>query len=307
MGVNKNTCLWILDFLVQRPQFVFLKNDFNVVSSSIRILNTGAPQGTVLSPILFIIYTNDCRTIFNNIPIIKYADDTIVQALISSEDDLKNYKNEIERFTTWCDDHCLLLNVKKTKELIFDFRKKNNNHTNIVIKDEIVDRVSEFKYLGVIFDENLDWESQACRVNKKINQRLYFMRKLYSYKIENTIISLFYQTCILSILNFCLIAWSGNAREKDKMKINKCLKSASKLISNSTLDNFDSLGLVLCSKKLEKISKDQEHPLFYQLTFSSRSGRLIHPKSRTSRYLNSFIPLAIRNCDKNKIIPLTRD
>ena len=88
------------------------------------------------------------------------------------------------------------------------------------------------------------------------------MRKLYSYKIENTIISLFYQTCILSILNFCLIAWSGNAREKDKMKINKCLKSASKLMSNSTLDNFDSLGLVLCSKKTRKNFKRSRTPSF---------------------------------------------
>ena len=68
-----------------------------------------------------------------------------------------NYKNEISRFVKWCDDHFLLLNVKKTKEVIFDFRHKDNVHSNISIKGQEVERVKEYKYLGVVFDEKLDW------------------------------------------------------------------------------------------------------------------------------------------------------
>ena len=191
IGINKNLCLWILDFLTQRPQFVFFKCETSSFSSYLRILNTGAPQGTVLSPILFTIYTNDYRADFYNIPIIKYADDTIIQALIKSSQDLENYRNEIVKFTDWCNSHCLQLNVKKTKELIFDFRKKDNLHEPIIISNETVERVSEYKYLGVLFDEKLKWESQASKVSSKMYQRLYFMRKLNSYKIDNTIISLF--------------------------------------------------------------------------------------------------------------------
>ena len=116
MGLNKCTSLWILEFLTQRPQFVYLKSDNDVTcQSSIIITNTGAPQGTVLAPILFSIYTNDCVKTYDNIPFIKYADDTSIQALISSTNDLVNYNNEIERFVKWCDDHFLLLNVSKTK------------------------------------------------------------------------------------------------------------------------------------------------------------------------------------------------
>ena len=134
-----------------------------------------------------------------------------------------------------------------------------------------------------------------------MNQRLYFMRKLYSYKINNTLTSLFYQTCITSILNFCLVAWFGNARQKDKKRINKCLKSATKLIANKSFEDFDFHGMFLCNKQLGKIIKDKEHPLHIQLKFSPKSGRIIHPKTRTVRYLNSFIPLAIRNSDHNKV------
>ena len=294
MGVNKNICLWILEFLTERPQFVFLKCGNTSFLSSINVLNTGAPQGTVLSPILFTIYTNDCRGTFRNIPFIKYADDTIIQALINSLNDLLNYYDEIEKFTKWCSDHYLQLNVKKTKELIFDFRKKNNTHDPLMIKNETVERVTEYKYLGVVFDENLNWESQAAKVNGKMNQRLYFMRKLNSFNVDNVILALFYQSCILSILAFCLPAWGGNAREKEKRKLNRCLKSACKIISENP-QNFDALSLALCAKKLNKVIEDETHPLYPQIRFSSRSGKLIHIRTRTVRFSNSFLPFAIRN------------
>ena len=103
MGVSKCLSLWILDFLTQRPQFVSLKSNNSVFTSSIITTNTGAPQGTVLAPVLFSIYTNSCATMFKSIPIIKYADDTSIQALIKTKKDLENYKNEIARFVKLCD------------------------------------------------------------------------------------------------------------------------------------------------------------------------------------------------------------
>ena len=62
MNINKSTCLWILDFLTERPQFVSLIHDNKTVTSSIAIINTGVPQGTVLAPTLFTIYTESCRS-----------------------------------------------------------------------------------------------------------------------------------------------------------------------------------------------------------------------------------------------------
>ena len=156
MGIPKHTSLWILDFLTNRPQFVSIKTDNKTFQSQTVITNTGAPQGTVLAPILFSIYTNDCTSTFPNIHTIKYADDTSLQALIKSDQDLVNYKMEVMNFVNWCDRHFLQLNGKKTKEIIFDFRIKDCSHDLLNIKDESVERVPEFKYLGVIFDENLE-------------------------------------------------------------------------------------------------------------------------------------------------------
>ena len=130
-----------------------------------------------------------------------------------------------------------------------------------------------------------------------MNQRMYFMRKLHSFLVDPTLISLFYQSCVLSIITFCLSAWGGNMRESEKRKLNSHIKRAHKILKNTPifLDHFVDY---LSHKKILKIEKDPTHPLYNQLKYSERSGRLIHLKCNRERYLNSFMPLAIRTYSK---------
>ena len=92
------------------------------VSSPI-LTDTGTLQGTVLSPVLFSIYTDSCRSSFDNIPFFKYADDTYIQALNKNGNDVLNYYSEINMFVDWYKEHPLELNVNKTKVLVFYFRQ----------------------------------------------------------------------------------------------------------------------------------------------------------------------------------------
>ena len=94
------------------------------------------------------------------------------------------------------------------------------------------------------------------------------MTKLNSYNIDKTILTLFYQTCITSILNFCLISWTGNARQKDIQRIDRCLKAACKIISEKPYHTFANLEIIQCKKKINKIINDKTHPLFKQIQFS---------------------------------------
>ncbi len=87
-------------------------------------LNVGAPQGCVLSPLLYSLYTHDCVSSRSSTSIIKFADDTVVLGLISNNDETA-YLDEVERLTSWCQDNCLSRNVSKTKELIVNFRKRH--------------------------------------------------------------------------------------------------------------------------------------------------------------------------------------
>ncbi len=115
LGLNTSLCDWIQDFLTDRPQLVKVGQ---FTSNSIT-LDIGAPQGYVLSPLLYSLYTHDCVSSHSSTSIIKFADDTVVLGLINNNDEAA-YLDEVERLTSWCEDNCLSLNVSKTKELIVE-------------------------------------------------------------------------------------------------------------------------------------------------------------------------------------------
>ncbi|KAL3046708.1 hypothetical protein OYC64_004653 [Pagothenia borchgrevinki] len=119
LGLNSALSDWILNFLTGRPQAVRVGN----ITSSTLILNTGAPQGCVLSPLLYSLFTHDCVATHSSNTIVKFADDTTVIDQITDDDETA-YREEVENLTSWCQDNNLHLNISKTKELIVDYRKQ---------------------------------------------------------------------------------------------------------------------------------------------------------------------------------------
>ncbi len=118
-------------------------------------LNVGAPQGCVLSPLLYSVYSHDCVFSHSSTSIVKFADDTVVLGLISNNDETA-YLDEVERLTSWCQDNCLSLKVSKTKALIVDVRKRQQRpYTPLMISGTPVERMSSFKNLGVNISKDL--------------------------------------------------------------------------------------------------------------------------------------------------------
>ncbi len=112
-------------------------------TSSPLILNTGAPQGCVLSPLLYSLYTHDCTATHSSNVIIKFADDTTVIGLITDNDETA-YREEVSTLTKWCQENHLSLNIDKTKELVVDYRRQSREHTPITIDKTPVERVNSF-------------------------------------------------------------------------------------------------------------------------------------------------------------------
>eukprot|EP00057_Strongylocentrotus_purpuratus_P014910 XP_011669384.1 PREDICTED: uncharacterized protein LOC105440656 [Strongylocentrotus purpuratus] len=117
LEVRPSLILWIVDFLQNRTQQVREKN---TMSESI-VTNIGSPQGCVLSAILFVLYTNDCRSSSENVSVLKYADDTVIVGNIRGSE--TEYEDYLNWFTEWCNENFLDFNTTKTKEMIIDFRK----------------------------------------------------------------------------------------------------------------------------------------------------------------------------------------
>ena len=164
--------------------------------------------------------------------------------------------------------------------MCIDFRKYPPSQSDTVIHDNKVEVVDEYKYLGTTIDNKLKWDRHCSVTYKKCQQRLYCLRKLRSFNIDNTILSMFYKSCIQSVLNVGL----GTLARKTR------INCSALFASNKPLS-------LLCTKSIRKANKiinDSTHILYneYVLLPSSRRFRTI--TSKTNRKRDSFIPMSVR-------------
>ena len=250
----------------------------------------------MLSPALFTLYTLDCRCKEEGVLQIKFSDDTSISGLISKQEE-DSYRGAVERMVSWCDDNFLLLNVKKTKELIVDFRRKPHPLAPLKIKGEEVEVVEQYKYLGSIIDRKLNWADNTTALVGKGQQRLHFLRKLRSFNVCPKILELFYTSTVQSVLTFNSLGHFGSLREVDLGRLTKLTRTATDVIGSPVTDlqaHFDRKAL----QRLLSILGDSSHPLHEEAEASRTNrvsaGRLRSIKTRTERFRRSFLPNAVR-------------
>ena len=287
MNINIAVCDWVLDFLLNRPQSVKIGK---LVSDTI-ILNTGAPQGCVLSPILFTLFTNDCVSHHPSVKMIKFSDDTTLEGLISNDNEYV-YRREVEHLVKWCDNNNLELNVSKTKEVVIDFRTKSKLTEPLIINDETVEQVKSFKFLGTVISDNLKWDEHITTAVKKANQRMFFLRQLKKFRVSERILMNFYRATIESILTFSITVWFCGTTEEDKKLLNRVMKYASKIIGTN-VPNLEEIFTSRAIKKCVKIMLDKSHPSAEMFQPLKSGHRLRALKVKTNRSRNSFYPRAV--------------
>ncbi|MCP4487325.1 MAG: DUF1891 domain-containing protein [Gammaproteobacteria bacterium] len=287
LGLPPSTCSWIRDFLVNRPQQVKLGQHL----SSIRTLSTGSPQGCVLSPLFYSLYTFDCSPIHPENIIVKFADDTTVVGLIT-EGNEEAYRDEVLKLEEWCAYNNLALNTSKTKELILDFRRNRDDPAPLYINGELVERVDSFKFLGVHISADLSWSNNTSALVKKAQQRLHFLRVLKKEHLDSSLLVTFYRSTIESLLTYAVSVWHSSCTEAERKRLQRVTNTAEKIIG-CPLPPITTIYKSRCLSRAKSIIKDPSHPGFHLFTLLPSGRRYRSIAARTNRMKDSFFPKAV--------------
>ncbi|KAI4893083.1 hypothetical protein NFI96_025602, partial [Prochilodus magdalenae] len=195
LSVPGSMCRWIVDFLTDRRQQVRLGKQ----TSDFRTLSTGVPQGCVLSPLLFSLYTNDCVSKDPAVKILKFADDSTLVGLIANGDE-SAYRKEIEQLVSWCSNNHLLLNTEKTVEMVVDFRRNPPSPPST---------------------------STTLQYTRKLNRE---WRQLKKFHLPQTLMIQFYTAIIESILTASITIWFGSSTSQERTKLQRIIRTAERII-----------------------------------------------------------------------------
>ena len=158
--------------------------------------------------------------------------------------------------------------------MIIDFRIIQSPMQPLDIDGETVEIINTYKYLGFTIDNKLNWHAHIDLLCKKLNQRLFFLRKLKSFYVNENILKLFHQAFIQSAITFGISCWGGNITEGDRNRINRCIRKAGKLVG-CEIESLNNLYEKYAKTKAITIANDPSHPLWNSFHSSGRSGRFI--------------------------------
>ena len=226
-GVSNIELNWFSNYLANRFQYV----SYNNYDSSLKQITTGVPQGSILGPLLFIIYINDLPSI-SDLNIIQYADDTCLLIPFKNTVDenlLKTKSNQMNDklnvIYEWLSANRLSLNINKTKCTIFHYKQKIINALpDIQINNIKLSFVKQYKFLGVFMDDNLSWEFQVNQVSNKISKLNGLLSRLRHF-FPKRILKIIYNSLILSILNYGILCWGFGSCERIKILQKKAIRN----------------------------------------------------------------------------------
>ena len=204
-GVRGVALQWFQSYLSDRQQYV----TYNGVSSNMKKIKCGVPQGSILGPLLFLIYINDLADICKNVFSIFFADDSnifkngkdlhILQATINSE---------LSAISEWLNVNKLFMNVSKTQYMVFSRKKFRDCQINLNIDQKSLTQVHKSKFLGIVIDDQLTFKDHIAHVSSKVAKGIGIICKARNVLNKDSLLSLYY-AFIYPHLSYCNQIW-GN-------------------------------------------------------------------------------------------------
>ena len=186
-----------------------------------RDINCGVPQGSILGPMLFLIYVNDLSSVVKKCKYQLYADDTVIYN-VSNDINIsaQEVQQDLDRFIKWCTGNALTINIKKSKYVCYGLKsqtRKIQNHS-LFMNGIKLDKVSSYKYLGIQLDMNLTFHKYLQDCIQRASYKIYIVAKIRYYIDINTALTI-YKTMILPIFEYGDIAYDlADRKSLDKLQ-----------------------------------------------------------------------------------------
>ena len=310
-NIGGDLLLWFSDYLSNRKQ----RTTIDGAESTWKDVLAGVPQGSILGPLLFLIFINDIVDNINCIIRI-FADDTsLLLPSIDLDSDLTLLQRDLDRVLEWAKKWAVTFNSKKTEALLVS-RRRTPTQSHLTFENFPVEMSSEHKHLGLIFNTSATWNNHLNEIISKSNKRLGILRNL-KYKLNRDTLHTLYITYVRSLLEYADSVWDNmpeyisNRLEKININAIRCITGLT--VSAHRVCLYRESGLLPLHKRRKFHRLVQMYKIFHRLcpdylhdllppTVAQRNPypmrnptNLTIPATRTESFRRSFIPSTIRD------------
>ena len=305
-GVRGNTLLWTQSFLADRSQKVIVEGQ----SSASAPVTSGVPQGTVLGPLLFLVYINDLPSKVQSTARL-FADDCLLYRTIKSNQDSDILQQDLDNLQKWESDWLMHFNPDKCEVIRITNKRRTINGT-YTIHDQPLGHTNQAKYLGVTISNNLSWNDHIDKATKKANNTTAFLRRNLS-SCPKAIKEKCYTTLVRPQVEYSATVWDPHTSANIN-KLEAVQRRAARFVSSdysptsSVTSMLDRLGwesleqrrqkakVVMMYRIVHSLIAIPSAPLLQPLGAATRghSYRYRTPYTRTTTYRESFYPSGIR-------------
>ena len=302
------TLVWFRSYLTDRRQRCFVNGQF----SNSSFITKGVPQGSIIGPLLFLVYINDLPNCLNEGIPRMFADDTNISFSSNSLSDLEHLINfELQSLNRWLIANKLSLNIAKTEFMVIGSRQRlatfDDPELCVTVNNAPVKQVKSAKTLGMTLDENLTWRDHVEVISKKISSGIGALKRIRELIDQETAIKA-YQGFIEPYFSYCAPVWDGLGHTLSD-RLQKLQNRAARVITRSSYDI--SSNLLLDQLKWNNLSVNRlkqkailmyktlngQTPQYLNEMFTSRrcqyplrnsNGKLFIPKPNTDYLKRSF-------------------
>ena len=311
MGISGTLLEWFKSYLDQRHQRVVLEGSF----SDFKEVKAGVPQGSILGPLLFLVFIND---IVNDIgsSVKLFADDTSLYLIVDDPVMAANLMDiDLDKIHQWANNWLVKFNPHKTEELIISRKTATVIHPSVSMNNVEVKRVEFHKHLGLTFNNDCTWHEHITEITSKAWKRINILQAL-KFQLDRKSLEIMYFSFVRPILEYADIIWD-NCYNFEKEAIEKVQWEAARIVTGATKScsrvklledtGWDTMEkrrykhrMVIFFKMIKNMAPtylaNLIPPSVHQV--SQRNLRnysdLTVPRSRTNLYNKSFIPVATR-------------